>query len=447
VRVHGHRVRSGNGVGVVVQTGSRTAFGRIAVELDEQQPQTAFQRGLHDFSLMLVRVAGVLATTVFLVNIAVGRSAIQSALLALSISIGLTPQLLPAIVSVSLSTGARRLAQRRVIVKRLVAIEDLGNTDVFFTDKTGTLTEGTITYNAALDATGAAPDTVLADGLLCNDAVVADGQVVGGNPLDRALWQAPAAAAVELGGYRRLASRPFDFERRIASVLVEDDGGTRTLIVKGAPELVLSRCRSVPPRAQSVLDEQFASGRRVVAVATRDAADETDLAADDERNLELAGFLTFLDPPKSDAAAALARLRALDVEVKVITGDNDRVAVTVCNDLGLDVGGTLLGTQLDELDDDALTAVLPKTTIFARVTPEQKSRVIKAQRALGSTVGFMGDGVNDAVALHNADVGISVDSATDVAKDAADIVLLDKDLDILAGGRAGGSSRTRSSTC
>ncbi len=306
-------------------------------------------------------------------------------------------------------------------------------TDVFFTDKTGTLTEGTITYNAALDATGAAPDTVLADGLLCNDAVVADGQVVGGNPLDRALWQAPAAAAVELG-YRRLASRPFDFERRIASVLVEDDGGTRTLIVKGAPELVLSRCRSVPPRAQSVLDEQFASGRRVVAVATRDAADETDLAADDERNLELAGFLTFLDPPKSDAAAALARLRALDVEVKVITGDNDRVAVTVCNDLGLDVGGTLLGTQLDELDDDALTAVLPKTTIFARVTPEQKSRVIKAQRALGSTVGFMGDGVNDAVALHNADVGISVDSATDVAKDAADIVLLDKDLDILAGG-------------
>jgi Mg2+-importing ATPase len=183
-----------------------------------------------------------------------------------------------------------------------------------------------------------------------------------------------------------------------------------------------------------VLDAQFAAGSRVVAVATRDAGGQTTLSADDEHGLVLAGFLTFLDPPKPDAAEAIAHLHELHVEVKVITGDNDRVAAKVCTDLGLAVRGVLTGTQLDALDDTALAAALPDTTVFARVTPEQKSRVINAQRALGATVGFMGDGVNDAVALHDADVGISVDSATDVAKDAADIVLLDKDLDILAGG-------------
>jgi len=183
-----------------------------------------------------------------------------------------------------------------------------------------------------------------------------------------------------------------------------------------------------------VLDAQFAAGSRVVAVATKDAAGKSTLAVDDEQGLELAGFLTFLDPPKADAADAIARLHDLQVEVKVITGDNDRVAAKVCADLGLAVRGVLTGAQLDALDDTALAAALPETTVFARVTPEQKSRVINAQRALGSTVGFMGDGVNDAVALHDADVGISVDSATDVAKDAADIVLLEKDLDILAGG-------------
>ncbi|HZR95166.1 MAG TPA: magnesium-translocating P-type ATPase [Gaiellaceae bacterium] len=427
-------VRAGNGVGVVVQTGSRTVFGKIAVDLSAEQPQTSFQRGLDDFSVMLVRVAAVLAVTIFVVNVAIGRSPLQSALFALSISIGLTPQLLPAIVTVSLSTGAKRLAERQVIVKRLVAIEDLGNIDVFFTDKTGTLTEGTITFEEPLDAAGRPADGVLVDGLLCNDAVLSNGKVVDGNPLDRALWEAPAAARQDVSGYRRVAAKPFDYQRRIASAIVEDAGCTRTLIAKGAPELLLARCNHVPAGAQSVLDRQFAMGRRVVAVAVADAAGKTEIEAADEQGLELAGFLTFLDPPKPGAATALARLRSLGVEVKVITGDNVRVAATVCSDLGLEVGETLVGTQLDALDDDALAAALPRTTVFARVTPEQKSRVINAQRGLGNTVGFMGDGVNDAVALHDADVGISVDTATDVAKDAADIVLLSKDLDVLAGG-------------
>jgi P-type Mg2+ transporter len=426
-------VREGTGLGVVVRTGGQTEFGAIALSLGERQPQTAFQLGLRDFSLLLVRVTLALAGSILVINVALGRSLLGSILFALAIAVGLTPQLLPAIVTISLSTGAKRLAQRKVVVKRLVSIEDLGNIVVLFTDKTGTLTEGQITFAAALDAGGHPSDAVLRAGLLCNDATVSGGHVIGGNQLDQALWDAPGAHTAAIGTAQRLAALPFDFQRRLASVLIEHDGA-RHMIVKGAPETVLARCASVHPGAQAVLDGQFAAGSRVIAVATRAAEGRTTLTADDEHDLELTGFLTFVDRPKPDAQAALARLRRLDVQVKIITGDNDRVAQKVCADIGLSVEATLTGAQLDELDDAQLAAALPHTTVFARVTPEQKSRLIKAQRALGSTVGFLGDGVNDAVALHDADVGISVQTATDVAKDAADIVLLDKDLDILATG-------------
>ena len=427
-------VRTGNGVGVVVETDGHTEFGAVATRLGEQQPQTAFQQGLSEFSLLLVRVTAVMSVVLLVANIALGRSVVQSLLFALSISIGMTPQLLPAIVSVSESEGARRLAKQQVIVKRLVAIEDFGNIDVFFTDKTGTLTEGRISFESALDAAGAPDDDVLVEGLLCNDAEVSDGQVVGGNALDQALWAAALERGVDVGSYRRLATRPFDYDRRFASALVEGADGARTVIVKGAPEEVLARCSQGTQSAQSVVDAQLSAGNRVVAVATRPGGAAAKLTADDEQGLRLAGFLVFLDPPKADAADALAELRELSVETKIITGDNERVAVHLCSQIGVSPKGTLTGPQLDELDDDALAQALPDTTVFARVTPDQKSRVITAQRKLGSTVGFMGDGVNDAVALHDADVGISVDSATDVAKDAADIVLLQKDLGILAGG-------------
>ncbi|HET6850571.1 MAG TPA: magnesium-translocating P-type ATPase [Gaiellales bacterium] len=427
-------VRSGSGTGVVVQTGPRTAFGRIAVRLGTRQPETAFQLGLRGFSMMLVRLTGLLAATILVVNILLGRSVLDSLLFALAIAVGLTPQLLPAIVTVSLSTGARRLAQRSVIVKRLVAIEDLGNIEVFFTDKTGTLTDGRITFEQALDATGQPDERILQLGLLCNDAVVQDGSVVGGNSLDQALWQsAGAAGAGAEAGYRRLAARPFDYQSRFGMALVAGPDGRRTVLVKGAPEVVLGRCVDIPASAQPVLGRLFDAGSRVVAVAAAPGRGD-ELGGDRPDGLRLQGFLAFRDPPKVDAAEALARLRALDVEVKVITGDNGRVAVKVCRDLGLDVRGVISGSELEQLDAAALADALPATTVFARVTPEQKSRVIRAQRALGSTVGFLGDGVNDAVALHDADVGISVDSASDVAKDAADVVLLEKDLDVLADG-------------
>jgi P-type Mg2+ transporter len=427
-------VREGSGLGVVVSTGARTEFGAIALKLGDRQPQTAFQLGLRDFSLLLVRVTVVLAGSILVINIALGRPVLDAVLFALAIAVGLTPQLLPAIVTISLSTGAKRLAQRRVVVKRLVSIEDLGNIEVLFTDKTGTLTEGQITFATALDAAGEPSDAVLRAGLVCNDAVFANGRVVGGNQLDQALWQAPNAGGVDAPSRRRLAACPFDYQRQLSSVLVEDAEGRREIIVKGAPEAVLARCGKVDPSAQDVLDRQFAAGSRVIAVATRPADGMSSLSAEDETGLQLAGLLTFVDRPKGDAAAALARLARLGVTVKVITGDNDRVAQKVCADIGLTGLGTITGLELDRLDDEALAAALPGITIFARVTPEQKSRVIKAQRALGTTVGFLGDGVNDAVALHEADVGISVETATDVAKDAADIVLLEKDLDILATG-------------
>jgi Mg2+-importing ATPase len=427
-------VRDGSGLGVVVCTGARTEFGAIAMQLGERQPQTAFQLGLRDFSLLLVRVTAVLAGSILVINVALGRSLLGSVLFALAIAVGLTPQLLPAIVTISLSTGAKRLAEHSVVVKRLVSIEDLGNIVVLFTDKTGTLTEGAITFAAALDAGGHSSDAVLRAGLLCNDATFSNGRVIGGNQLDQALWQAADAHNAGADHARRLADLPFDYQRRLASVLVEGADSERQIIVKGAPETVLARCSNAPPQAQAVLDAQFAAGSRVIAVATRVGDDRTTLSADDERDLDLAGFLTFVDRPKADAHEALEQLKRLDVAVKIITGDNDRVAQKVCTDIGLAVDGTLTGAQLDLLDDAQLAAALPKTTIFARVNPEQKSRVIKAERALGSTVGFLGDGVNDAVALHDADVGISVQTATDVAKDAADIVLLDKDLGILAGG-------------
>jgi P-type Mg2+ transporter len=427
-------VRNGSGLAVVVRTGARTEFGAIAMRLGDRQPQTAFQLGLRDFSLLLVRITAVLAGSILVVNLAIGRSLLGSILFALAIAVGLTPQLLPAIVTVSLSSGARRLTERKVVVKRLVAIEDLGNIEVFFTDKTGTLTEGQITFAAALDAHGRGSDDVLRAGLLCNEAVLTDGQVVGGNQLDRALWESPDAKALAPADARRLGARPFDYQRRLASVLVERGSAGREVIVKGAPEVILERCTRIEPAGREVLDRLFADGSRVVAVATRRADGQTQLGPEDERNLRLAGFLTFVDRPKPDAAEALGRLEGLGVEVKVITGDNDVVAAKVCRDLGLEVRGTVTGSQLDRLDDEQLAATLPRTTIFARVTPEQKSRVIKAQRHLGQTVGFLGDGVNDAVALHDADAGVSVQTATDVAKDAADIVLLDKDLGILADG-------------
>jgi P-type Mg2+ transporter len=426
-------VHEGVADAVVVATGPRTQFGRIAVGLGERHPQTEFQIGLGQFSALLAKVGGALSATIFVVNLLVGRGLFDALLFSLAVAVGITPQLLPAVVSTSLAIGSRRLAAKKVLVKRLVCIEDLGDIDVLFTDKTGTLTDGRITFERAVDPAGAECDTVALLGLVCNEASVSDGVAVGGNPLDVALWDGAQSQVDEFHDYRRLDIAPFDHDRRCASVLVEHDGAL-LLITKGAPETVLARCTDVSEAARKVLDGEFGAGKRVVAVATRSAGELTAITAAAECDLHLAGFLVFLDQPKPSAAASVARLRELGIAVKVVTGDNPLVAETICRTLHIPSEGTLTGSEIDALDDDQLQHAVSEASIFARISPEQKARILRAQRRVGSAVAFLGDGVNDALALHHADVGISVDAATDVAKDAADIILLERDLDVLADG-------------
>ncbi|TCO45919.1 Mg2+-importing ATPase [Actinocrispum wychmicini] len=404
-------VRAGSGTGVVVATGARAEFGSIAAGLGVRPLDTAFQLGLRRFSMLLVYVAGALTTAIFVANVLLDKPIIDALLFSLAIAVGITPQLLPAVVSTSLAAGSRRMSKRKVLVKRLVCIEDLGDVDVLFTDKTGTLTQGSVEYTRVIPVDGATPDEVLGWGMVCTEGAG------GGNPLDRALWNSPATAAVARDRPVQ-AVLPFDHDRRMISVITDS-----VLVTKGAPESVLERCVAVPDAARAALAGEFAAGNRVVAVATRPAGDLRAVTPADETGLRLAGFLVFLDPPKKDAAEALRRLAGLGIAVKVVTGDNAAVAGKVCRDLGLGEGTALTGADLDALDDDALAAVIADTVVFARVSPAHKARIVTVQRRSGGGVAFLGDGVNDALALHAADVGISVDSATDVAKDAADVIL------------------------
>jgi len=416
-------VGGGAGRGIVVRTGPRTALGGIATHLGDAEGQTEFEKGLQGFSKMLGSVTAMMAISIFVINVLLGRSVLQSALFALAIAVGLTPSMLPAIVTVSLATGSRRLSKKRVVVKKLISIEDLGNVEVLCTDKTGTLTLGQISFTQALDVSGKPDDRIRYLGLADSDRA--------GNDLDRALW---AAAPTGNGNLppSPLDRLPFDYERQLASALVDTPQG-RLLVSKGAPEGVFARCTAVPAQAQATVDGLFDSGMRVVAVASRSFTGDH-LASDDEHGLTLDGFLCFTDPVKPDARDSLTQLAKLEIAVKILTGDNGAVAAHICGEVGLDPGTIVTGKDLDRLDDHGLKALAPNTTIFSRVTPEQKSRIIKSLQSLDLDVAYMGDGVNDVIAMHDADVGISVNDAVDVAKDAADVVLLDKDLGVLADG-------------
>ncbi len=429
-------VHQGSALGVVVASGPRTAFGSIATGLSERQAQTAFEAGLSRFSRFLFVVAAMLTVVIFIINVALSRPLIDALLFSLAIAIGIAPEMMPAIVTVSLSAGSKALVRKHVLVKRLVAIEDLGNIEILFTDKTGTLTEGAITFDRSINSEGVANTSSLLFGLVCNEASHGERGAVGGNSLDRALWDTPASSG-ELNAtaatYKRLAALPFDHERQLVSVLVRSPDDREILIAKGAPEAILRRCAKVPDTAKAVLENLFSEGARVIAVASRDV-NLASLKPTDESDLTLVGFLTFADRPKPDAGPSIAKLQMLGIEVKIITGDNGLVAAKVCADIGFACQNVMNGSDLDALNDEQLIAALPLTTVFARISPEQKSRIVKIARTSGKDVAYLGDGVNDAVALHQADVGISVDSGTDVAKDAADVVLLDKDLGVLADG-------------
>lgn len=426
-------VSAGDAIAVVYATGADAQFGRIAAGLSDREPETEFQQGLRRFSYLLLRVALTLTALIIVINLLLHRPLIESALFGLAIAVGITPQLLPAVVSTSLAAGTRRLAKLKVLVKRLVCIEDLGDIDILVTDKTGTLTEGRIELIDAVDGGGRHADEVLRLAMLATEVDPAVGGT-SANELDAALW----AGRATVRDARRVALLPFDHRRRTTTALVDDDSAGRIVVCKGAPEQIMAKCDGVTPSAQQVLAALFAEGRRVVAVATKPAPGLTKVSTADEVGLTFQGFVIFADRAKSAARQSLRDLSALGIEVKVATGDNPVVAQKICAELGLESGGTLTGPELAAMDAAELDRAVAQCTIFARVSPEQKARVISALRHRGRSVGFLGDGVNDALALHSADVGISVDSATDVAKDAADVVLLDKDLGVLAAGVAEG---------
>lgn len=430
-------IHAGSCVGVIVATGGRTEFGRIAMGLASREPQTEFQQGLSRFSRLLLEIAIVLTALIFAANLLLHRPLLESLLFSLAIAVGITPQLLPAVVSTSLATGSRTLARQKVLVKRLICIEDLGDMDLLVTDKTGTLTEGRISFTQALPAAPeSTPDTVFLWGLLATEVDYSQPQitVLGQNPLDTALWESSSAAHTQVRDFTRLDLIPFDHQRRMTSVLVREPSGETLLLSKGSPEDVMARCVDVPSAAAAILDTQYGAGARVVAVAARAVTGVDSIASADEKDLTLAGFLVFVDPPKANVQDSLEQLAVLGITVKIATGDNSKVAEKLWHDLGLTSGGTLTGIDVDALSDTELGIAAERASIFARVSPEQKARIIRVLRRHGRAVGFLGDGVNDALALHHADLGISVDSGADVAKDAADIILLDKDLGVLAQG-------------
>ncbi|MEN9736463.1 MAG: magnesium-translocating P-type ATPase [Actinomycetota bacterium] len=423
-------VRIGTGAGIVTQIGVKTEFGKIASALGNKEPQTNFQVGLKDFSEYLLRIAILIITVVVFGNLYLKRPLIESILYALALAVGMTPQLLPAIVSTALAMGSHKLARNGVLIKRLVSIEDLGDVDILLTDKTGTLTIGEITYESSYQTAHVDPEIY---GLLAIDSDYSEAKEsdAGLSPLDKALWAAASSKFPE--NVEKLGTIPFDHNRRITSVLVNLNNNYK-IISKGAPEDIITRCVGLTDIEKSLLDSIYTQGARVIAVAERNVSENLHFTVEDEKDLCLIGFLTFSDPAKPEIRESILELQALGIEVKIATGDSLQTTEHLCANVGLEISSSITGKELEALTDEQLKAKVLTTSIFARVSPEQKARVLAAIRANGKSIAYLGDGVNDAIALHDADVGISVDSAVDVAKDAADVVLLKKDLGLLATG-------------
>ena len=437
VTLAGTSVISGSAVLLVCQTGRSTMLGKLADTLTARPPPTSFEIGLRRFSMLILRITLALVLLVMAESLAFHRPWLDALIFALALAVGLTPELLPMIMTVTLARGAVRLSNKRVIVKSLPATHNLGAMDVLCTDKTGTLTEARIVLTRHVDITGNDSERVLT--LAWLNSHFESGLK---SPLDDAIL---AHGTIDPSPWRKIDEVPFDFERRRVSVLVDRDGA-RLLIIKGAPEDVIRSCTAVeiPDGTSRVMNDELraelqarfeqlsAQGLRLLGIASRaQPVDRADARLADEEELSFAGFAVFLDPPKVSAGAALGALAAAGVAVKILTGDNEQVARHLCAELGFDPGMVLTGTELTALSDEALVARLGKARLFCRVTPQQKLRVIMALKGMGQTVGFLGDGINDAPALHAADVGISVDSGADVAKAAAAIILLEQDLGVI----------------
>jgi len=435
----GTSVVSGTGTAVVVKTGSLTEYGGIAKELVTKAPETEFEKGLRRFGALMTEVTLFLVVFVFFVNaffFSSSRGILQSLLFAVALAVGLTPELLPMIMSINLSRGAVAMSQKGVIVKRLASIQNFGNMDILCTDKTGTLTENKLTLNDYEDLEGKEAQKVLMYAYF--NSVLEAGLK---SPLDDAVVQ---YKQFDVTSISKIDEIPFDFIRRRVSVVIEYEG-QRLLISKGAPEEILKICTYCETDenltdftnvCQSKYEQQYndlsAQGYRVLAIAYKKVKDEkTHYSIGDETDMVFLGFLSFLDPPKESAKESISLLARDGVELKIVTGDNELVTKTTCERLGFNIKGIILGNDIAQLQDDALARVVEENNIFARVNPAQKDRVIKALRSNGHVVGYMGDGINDAPSLKTADVGISVENAVDVAKESADLILLRPDLTVL----------------
>jgi Mg2+-importing ATPase len=440
----GSSVRSGTASVLVVATGERTAFGAIAERLKARPAETDFIRGVRGFGYLLVRVMVVIVLFVLTANVALDRPAIESLLFAVALAVGLSPELLPAIISVTLSNGARIMSGRGVIVRRLDAIENLGSMDVLCTDKTGTLTTGEVVLDGAADPLGLDSDAVRRLAFL--NAAFESGI---DNPLDQAIVAAGVGAGLTTAGYGKIDEIPYDFLRRRLTIVVAPDEapGRHLVVTKGAFENVLAVCATVEADGGEVpLDEarraelaascaaRGQEGYRVLALASRDVEARPRYGHDVEQSMVFRGFLSFRDPPKADAAQTLAALAARGIRVKVISGDSRHVTAHVARSVGLDASAMLTGAELAALRDEALWHLAPRTDLFVEIDPQQKERIVRALQRTGHCVGYLGDGINDAPALHAADVGISVDGAVDVARESADVILLERDLDVLRTG-------------
>jgi Mg2+-importing ATPase len=434
----GSSVISGSATGLVVRTGNRTAMGSIAGTLARTPPPNAFEIGTRRFGLLIMRLTLLLVLFVLLLNGVLGKPWPEAFLFAIALAVGLTPELLPMVVSVTLAVGALRMSKRRVVVRRLSAIQNLGSMDVLCTDKTGTLTEARIRLEKHLAPDGTDSARVL-------ELAYLNSRFETGvkSPLDDAIL---AHADIDVGRWTKVDEVPFDFERRRVSVLL-DDGQRRLLVVKGAAEEIVRLCafrEGSASEAPAAIDETERArilamhdaladdGFRVLGIACKEVGrDHPHAVVGDESELVFVGFAAFLDPPKTEAAQALRALAASGVAVKIVTGDNERVTQHVCGLLGVEVAGVVTGAEIAALDDPSLRVRAERANLFCRVNPAQKGRVIQALKASGHVVGYLGDGINDAPPLHLADVGLSVDTAVDIAREAADMILLEHDLGVL----------------
>jgi len=434
----GTHVVSGTAKAVVVRVGADTEFGKVSERLKLRPPMTEFERGVRRFGYFLMEVTLIMVIAIFAVNVFLERPVLDSFLFSLALAVGLTPQLLPAIITINLSHGANQMAQEKVIVKRLPSIENFGSMNVLCSDKTGTLTEGVVRLHGALDVDGHESEKVLLYAYL--NAIHETGFM---NPIDEAIR---THRQFDLSGCQKLDEVPYDFVRKRLSILVSKDD-THLMVTKGALQNVLAVCTKAETTGGTMVDiatvrkqiqNRFAelskNGFRTLGVGYRVMGSDSSISRDHEVDMTFLGFLVFFDPPKPGVVESLRRLKNLGVSLKIITGDNSLVATNVSQQVGLSSPHVLTGSDLRQMSDEALLKRVNDVDVFAEVEPNQKERIILALRKVGNVVGYMGDGINDASALHTADVGISVNSAVDVAKEAADIVLLERGLDVLAQG-------------